>query len=371
MKNRKKRLLKPRKKTICLFFFLFLIVLLVIYHLIKPKIYHNKYQVNKYQIKETYDTKKDLYEITINVNNINYLYKRIDKKYEHANITKIKTYQKDNITCIKPTSRLNLEVICYEDNNIISPNLLDNEFKKEIGYQEPKEKSNKHQKITTYNLLNKNYYLWNYHGFTLIKKNNSFKEIRLFKNDTYDATLLTKLDNYILIADYDNQYYFKKFIVYDMKKNKESKISVNKEISFNSEILGNNNKSVYLLDKKNEREYEIVPEYLKYRLLKTPVYYNQGLKETTIKKLINEEVVWLNDYLITYFIMDNNLYMKYNDLAIRVSDLKIDKINYQDNLGVYYLVGDTLYHFDPNNLETKVLSYSEWQFNKNNNIIIY
>ena len=88
-------------------------------------------------------------------------------------------------------------------------------------------------------------------------------------------------------------------------------------------------------------------------------------------KLVNNEVKWNNNYLIEYKIKDNKLYMNYDNVDILVSNNIVDKIIYQTNLGVYYIVNDTLYYYDPDHLETRILQYSEWQFNKNINIIIY
>lgn len=367
----RRRHIRPKKKTIFLFFFLLLIIILIIIQIIKPKNHNESYQIKKYQINIKYNAKSKLYTIDISKNNIRYLYEH-DGKYHKQIISDLKIIEDETTKCIKPKSSLSLEPFCINENGLINANLVSNELKAKLGYQDDNKKIVKNQKITTYNLLNKDYYLWNYHGFTLINKN-TFKDIRLFKNDTYSANLITSLDRYLLVADYDSSYNFKKFIVYDMKKHNDESFKVNKDISFNSEILGTSKKSVYLIDKKYEREWEIVPEYEKARTLKTPVYLsNNKLKNTKIKKLINNEVNWDKGYITKYFLKDKKLYMTYDYTnEIQVSNLEIDRIMSQDNYGVYYLVGDTLYHYDGINMETKVLTYTEWQFNPSINIIIY
>ena len=369
--KRRFRLPKPKKKTIFLFFFLLLIIILLIIKIIKPVNHIDKYTINDYKIKQKYYYKNDLYVITITKDNITYTYKRYHQKYEKKIIDKIDIIKNDQATCAKIKSKnISLEPFCYNESGIVNHNLVDFDLQLQLGYKGVNEEVNKHQKITTYNLMKHTYYLWNYHGFTKIH-NKDFNDIRLFKNDTYDASLITKIDDYILVANYDQDYYFNKFIVYNMKKNKDDEFKTNKDISFNSEFLGNYKKSVYLIDKKHEREYEIVPEYLKIRQLKKPVYLNNGLQDTKIKKLVNNEVKWNNNYLIEYKIKDNKLYMNYDNVDILVSNNIVDKIIYQTNLGVYYIVNDTLYYYDPDHLETRILQYSEWQFNKNINIIIY
>ena len=369
--NKRIRHLKPRKKTIFLFFFLLITVILLLIKLIKPINHTDKYEINGYQITQKYYYKNNLYIIKIKKDQITYTYKRYHKKYQKKIINKIDIIKDDATYCANLKSNLlSLEPFCIKDNNIINHNLINYDLQLQLGYKGEDEHVVKHPKVTLYNLMKKDYYLWNYHGFTLIN-NKDYKEIRLFKNDTYDAEIITKLDEYLLVANYDQDYYFNKFIVYNMKKKKEQEFKTNKDISFNSEIMGNYKKSVYLIDKKHEREYEIVPEYLKIRLLKKPVYLNNGLHDTKVKKLINGEVKWNNNYLINYEIIDNKLYMNYDDTKILVSNNTVDKIMYQTNLGVYYLVNDTLYYYEPSKLETRILKYSEWQFNKNIKIIIY
>ena len=373
MKRNKRRFRfpKPKKKTIFLFFFLLLIIILLLIKTFKPVNHFDKYTINGYKIEQKYYYKKSLYVINVTKDHKTYTYKRYYKKYKKNIINKIDIVKDDETNCARIKSdSINLEPFCYNSDGIVNHNLINFDLQLQLGYKGVNEEVNKHQKITTYNLMNKTYYLWNYHGFTKIQNKNFF-DIRLFKNDTYDAELITKIDDYILVANYDQNYYFNKFIVYNMKKHKDDEFKTTKDISFNSEILGNYKKSVYLIDKKHEREYEIVPEYLKIRLLKKPVYLDQELRDTKIKKLINNEVTWNNDYLINYQIIDNKLYMTYDKTNILVSNNSVDKIMYQTDLGVYYIVNDTLYYYDPDHLETRILQYNEWQFNKNIKIIIY
>ena len=370
IRNKRFRHLKPRKKTIFLFFFLLIAVILLLIKIIKPVNHTDKYQLNGYQITQKYYYKKDLYIIKVTKDQLTFTYKRYNKKYEKNIINKIDVIKNDDTYCAKISSVYNLEPFCIKESKINNHNLIDYDLQLQLGYKGEDEHVVKHPKVTLYNLMKKDYYLWNYHGFTLIN-NKDYKEIRLFKNDTYDAEIITNLGDYILVANYDQDYYFNKFIVYNMKKKKDSEFKTNKDISFNSEILGNYKKSVYLVDKKHEREYEIVPEYSKIRLLKKPVYLNDGLHYTKVKKIINNEVTWNNNYLINYKIIDNKLYLNYDDTDILVSNNAVDKIMYQTDLGVYYLVLDTLYYYEPNKLETRILKYSEWQFNKNIKIIIY
>lgn len=365
--------LKLKRKTkVILFFFLLICIFLIV-----RKITHTNqdklYKLDGFELKEKYDKQNHEYTITLKNDLINYTFKRSSKKIKKNIINKITKKSKEDITCYQiNSSYLTFENICYDGKDYISSNVIDDELKKELNIKEKKYKIIEYQKYELYDLMQKNYYVWNYHGFDLIS-NNKKDQIRLFKNDNYDVSLITNLDEYLFIPDYDNDHYFNKVYIYNMKNDKYKTMDLNKDISFNSEILGSYNKSIYLIDKKNNKEYEFVPHKRKYRKLSNPVYLSENtLVNTNIKSLINKKVVFKKHQLLNYSLKDNYLYMNYEDnQLIKVSNQLVDRIVSVNDLEIYYLVGDTLYYFDPISLETKVLTYTEWNFNKNNPIFIY
>ena len=65
------------------------------------------------------------------------------------------------------------------------------------------------------------------------------------------------LNNYVIIPDYNEQYYFSKLYIININTSRVEEILLDNKISFNSVFLGDYKNIVYLLDKKEEKEYKI------------------------------------------------------------------------------------------------------------------
>ena len=128
-------------------------------------------------------------------------------------------------------------------------------------------------------------------------------EIKLFDKDIYDIPLATKINEYILIPDYEQEYSFNRIYIINTENNKVDKWKLKYEISFDSYLLGINDKSVFILDKKNKREYELVPHKKKMRIVATKnrqaVMYNNGeIVKESMKSLLNNphQFTYKNNY---------------------------------------------------------------------------
>ena len=103
------------------------------------------------------------------------------------------------------------------------------------------------------------------------------------------------------------------------------------------------------------------------------IYLDGELDKQSVSSIINTNQVFTyqNDY--QYKINNNKLYLSYldNKHQILVSDNEIKEIVYINKDDVYYLVDDTLYKYNLEYGETKLVTFSEWKYNYQNSIIIY
>ena len=217
---------------------------------------------------------------------------------------------------------------------------------------------------------NYNILIWNYKGFNYIK-NDKISEIKIFDKDIYDIPLHAKINNYILIPNYEEDYTFSSIYLLDTNTMKISNFSFNYNISFNSIFLGTNDKSIFLLDKQNKIEYELVPHKEKIRIVSSKkkgiIYEYNKSKKVSMTSLINgkSNFKYYNTY--NYELTDNKLYLSYIDQKIKyqISNQTVDKIQFINNETILYLVKDDLYLYTPTSGEIKIMNYNEFNYNKN------
>ena len=366
-----------KKKRI---FKLFLSVVLIIFLclLLDQRSYTIKYKVNNVQVIETYDKSENLYYIDLNYKNKNYQY--VVKNYAKRKIVKnFDYYRSDNTQCLALdlVDNTKTDAFCYKDKELISINLAADDIKEHYHINEKeKDSANKtFENINIYSTDNRTYLFYNYDNFLLINGN----ERVVIDNDMdnlYTLKLASKVKNYVIFADLTNEYYFKRFYIINLKNKKISKWDLDVQISSDSYILGTNNDSIFLFDRKENKEYEFVPEYKKLRIVskkdKAKVYNNGKLESISINKLKNSKYQFSHINVYNYQVIENNLYMRFlkSKYNIRISDKKDVKI--VDVLGkdVYYLSEDNLYKFDGQK-EILMFSNFEWNFNTTNMIFIY
>ena len=336
-----------------------------LYFFFKPYDYKQKYNVDGYKILEEYNTKEKVYTFIISKDNINYPFV-INNKYIHNKdlIDKIKVKGNDQEVCILPESNvINFYPICSSNNELYVYNLSnkDDNFYK---LKDIKQENNSYNKIDINYLNNYKYLIYNYKGYYLISNKNK-KEIKLFSKDNYNINLVYKLDKYLLVADYNSDYYFHKFYLINSDNGKVTEINMEYDISFDSIFLGDYKNKIYLLDKKEKKEYVINIKKEKVLEIDFQILKNNKLVKTTYNKIINNNLSFIPNENKYYVIENNMLYKKIEDIKIKVTNSIIDKIiDYIDNT-IFYISKENLYMYNETYGEVLLLTNFEWNFNNN------
>ena len=202
-----------KKKTKKILFTIILISLISLFIYLKNRSYDYEriYNVDQFKIIEEYTKFESSYNFTIKYDNLTYPYK-IYKKFlkEKELIEKIEVYKNDEETCILPYStKLDFYPICNNEKEIYNYNISSikvDEFK----YPEIKRLNKNYENIKIKSYNDNNFLIYNYKGFYYLSNDES-KNIQLFEKDIYSLQLIYQLDEYILIADYNEEYYFDKF----------------------------------------------------------------------------------------------------------------------------------------------------------------
>lgn len=366
-----KRKYKLKKKN---FIVLILIIIIIIFLIsllishIKNKSYSLEYNINDYKINENYDSKKELYyyEITYNKIRYNFIY---NSKYlkEKKLIKDISSKEENDLTCL------------YIESDFITSNPLCSNKEGIVYYEINRVEEDKEPKnINNYEFYEDvdNVYLWTYKNISYLK-GGSLEDINLFKKDIYDIPLATKINEYLIIPDYEQSYSFNKLYLINLNNNRLDTWKLKYDISFDSIILGTNKDSLFILDKKNEIEYELVPYKQKMRIVGTSskqgIIYEYGeSRKVTIKELINSNKTFKYSNNYHYSVEEDGLYLTYLDSSIKtkITNQEITSvISIQDD-EIYYLVKDVLYKFNLKDGVKKLIKYSDWEFNHDNLIFI-
>ena len=218
--------------------------------------------------------------------------------------------------------------------------------------------------------------LWSYKGFNYLNED-KIEFIKIFNKDIYEIPHATKINNYIMIPDYEQEHYFNKVYIVNLDNMEVDKWRLKYEISFDSYVQGINDKSIYIIDKKNKKQYELVPHKKKMRIIaksngQATIYEKGLLSKTPINKLITKEQIFTYNNIYNYQIINKKLYLSYlnSKNKTKVSNQKIDYLVSVSNENVYYLINNTLYKYNPKYGEIKLITYSEWEFNYKNLIFI-
>ena len=374
----KKYKIKNSVKIIALLIVISLVIIFTLSSCNTSKSYSLEYNIDKYDISENYDINKELYYYQIKSNNKTYdfIYKS-SLLEEHKLIDKIKEYTNGDYTCITISSKqIKTNPLCTYKNNQISFHLINDELKDELSnYYKNKETINK--KINNYTLFsNEKILIWNYKGFNYIKDKKN-KNIKIFKEDIYEISAATHINEYIVIPNYVQNYNFNEVYIINLKTLEVDKWKINYDISFNCYINGINDKSIFLTDRKNEIQYELVPHKKRMRIVgkknKDGILYVDGKEEKiSINELVKKDILFTSSNPYKYYIDNDYIYLSYPDSKIKtkITNKKIDKIIAIKNNSVYYLIDNTLYKYDNEYGETKIVEYEEWEYNNINPIFI-
>lgn len=347
------------KKLRNLNLFLILIFCIFLFFFFNPHHYKLEYEINNFKITEEYHKKSKYYSFIINYKNNNY---EVINKTKYTNkrklINDIKAIENNDTTCLSfETTHVNLYDVCKNDKTYSFKNKT-NEFTKTTSYKN----------IEINSLNDKTYLLWNYHEFIYLN-NKKKTTLSLFDKDIYNLNLITTIDNYLLVPDYNSNYKFEKMYLINANNLKVKELNLRYELYYDSYFLGNYKKRSYLYDTKQEQIFYIdlkKDDIYKsnYKILK-----NGKWETVTNQKLKNNKLSFTNNEIFTYYIKENNLYGKYNtEYLVTDNASKIIKV---ENMNVYYVKKDTLYVFNPYEGQTPLLKYSEWNFNNTNMIFIF
>lgn len=377
----KKKYKLKKSAIVILVLFILLIVALILFtiSLFKTKSYSLEYNIDKYEINENYDNKENYYYFEITKDNFTYEFIHNSEYHKEKQLIKeIKEYNDGDYTCLTIVSNyITSYPLCSYKNQLIDYHLISDTLQEKLtDYYTPSKVVNlERENYTIYN-NNLDLLIWSYKGFNYIT-NNDIKFIKIFDKDIYEIPLATKINNYMLIPDYEQEHIFNKVYLLNLDTLKVEKWQLKYDISFDSYILGTNDKSIFLIDKKNQKEYELVPHKQKMRLLassnnKGTVYEEGNLNKVSMSKLVSKEQKFTYKQNYKYTLKNKTLYLSYLNSSnkIKVSTNNIDKIIYTKNDEVYYLIDYTLYRYSLKYGEERLISYSEWEFNSNNLIFI-
>jgi hypothetical protein len=378
-KTMKKKYRLKKSAITVLVIFIFLIALIVSLSLFRTKSYSIEYNIFDYDISENYDKDIQTYYFEITKDSITYPFVYESEYQKERKIIKdIKEYKEDNYTCLKVEGSLvKTYPLCSYQNEIIDYHLVPETIKEKISeyIKVPSSIEKKEGHYEIYNTEDE-ILVWSYKGFTYIKDGKT-KKINIFKEDIYEIPLATKINNYIFIPDYEQKYNFNKAYVINLETHEVEEWKLKYEISFDSYIIGTNDRSIYLIDKKNKKEYELVPSKQKMRIIakgsQKGTIYDQGtIKKESMSKLVTKDYSFTYKDTYNFISIDNLLYLNYLDstLNIKLSNQEITTIVHTSKDNVYYLINDTLYRYNLKHGETKIMKYSEWNINYKNLIFI-
>lgn len=410
------------KKMIMLF-----ITLVSIYFLIQlgfiffGKGYEKEYTISEngkeFKITEKYvrNTKneKNGYLLKIDTGKNIFSYQVLDNLNDKEIVKKIKYYQDDNMECILPLFHNNktiFDVTCningveyYYHNMDKKPDGLV-KFVESLNYDKDKFIDNGKSKqendiYTVYeNNVVKNHYvlLTNYQGVMTINDRNVRYVLnkQIFDSDQYSRPISAFTKNYYVVADYEQNYEFDKFYVFDFKNNYLKEIKTKYKISFDTYVQGVVDDIIYIFDLDNKVQYEINPKSLEITRtgdVKSNIkFYENGIwSKINVNDVINNKPLFitsnrvikngniidnlgsnLTGYIYTYE-KNGNKYKVYlsntftpdiKNYLFEIDD--IDSIIYVDNY-IYFKDGNKIkYYSEKTGLRTLIES-EELIFNKN------
>lgn len=377
--KKKYKLKKGAIIVLVLIIILIIVLISLIMSIFKTKSYSLEYNIDEYEISENYNNESNYYyyEISKEELNYNFLYETSYQK-EKKLIKEVKEYNDGDYNCITIRSNyIKAYPQCSYKNKYIDYHLTSDKMKEKLSdyFTMPKIKEEKYENYTIYNDDEK-IFIWSYKGFNYLN-NGKIEFIKIFDKDIYEIPLATKINNYIIVPDYEQEHYFNKIYIINLDTTQVEEWKLKHEISFDSYIQGTNDKSIYLIDKKSKKQYELVPHKKKMRIIakannQATVYENGKLSKESLNKLVTKEQKFTYNKNYNYELLKKILYLSYIDSTnkIKISNNKIDTIidTYKDN--VYYLIGDTLYKYNQKYGEIKLITYSEWEFNYKNLIFI-
>lgn len=391
-------------KFIC-FLILLIILIILMAIILNTNVLNYTLKVGNKKFKVNQVKKDELYSLEIKYKNKIFYFENLKVKPQNRKIVdKIYYYEDSNYYCLLPivNGKALFDINCYSNDilynyhDIVGKNESLDKFANSIKQYDVSLYTNDTSKYSIVsnvkifdNYVDKNIVLTTYNGIISNKQ-----ALTLFQKDVYNNKISAFLDNYYVIADYDNDYEFDYFYIVDLNKNKIEKIKCPNAISFDSYIQGIVDGIIYLYDKDNELQYSINPSSKTIKVFSSDKikYYKNNKWQYISKATANKEMLFDYNDLSREFSdydkvekTDNYYYLfkKENDTynLFRVSKKNIDVVKYILNLNtlhvkfnddcVYFTDNQKLYFYsDSTGLKT-LMEYSELNFNDTIKFYVY
>ncbi|HBA38081.1 MAG TPA: hypothetical protein DCY94_05110 [Firmicutes bacterium] len=368
-----------KKYKIILYVSLGILLFTLSVFILRPRGYVENYKVGEYEIEEKYDVDSGYYSFKTTVDDIQFVDIFISNKVGGKKlISKVEKYSAEKFTCTRFTSeKFDLTPICRKDDEFVDAQLTLSKTEMNENFERKNVKIDpvKYDRIEVGTFLDRKLLVWAQTGYHYLTDGKHI-EIEFLEEESYYNNLAYQMGEFVLTPNYDSEYVFDEFKVINMKNGKLKTWKLDEKVSFNSYFLGDKDGAIYLFDRKEKKEYLLNPKKEKLELISKNGEANvwSGKWETiSTGRLANDDYHFESDDVFKYDIEDSGLYKvsKNLDFRIKVSDKKVSEIIKVDGNSVFYLVGDTLYSYDPEYGEVEMLSYSEWNFNNKNSIFIY
>lgn len=367
------------KKKLRLLLIIFLIITFLLLIIFKDNSYSKVYDIDEYKVTEEFNDKQGYYYFQIKYNSLDYEL-LINRKYSGEKlITNITKYsEKEELCLVLELTIGNPTLVCSKDNKLINWNLISDNLKDKIPSElikEYSENSYTEKDIAIFNNIDSKIYIWNYKGFDIIE-NGKLKTLNIFDDDVYDTNLIAKVNNYIIIPNYNQKYNFNKIIILNTKTDEVEEWELNYEISYDSYVMGSYENSIYLVDIKNKIQYELVPHKQKARIIATKnsqgLIYKKEWQKMTVNQMINNKETFTFNIIYNYQIASQKLYLSYinSPNTIQVTNNQVDKIVAINDNEVYYLSQNKLFYFNIYDGEKLLAQKEEWLFNNENKVFI-
>lgn len=373
----KKAKIKQRRR-LALLLIIILIIAPVLFFLFQRKDYTVTYSVNDYEITESYHKEEDYYSFIIKKGETERFAIVYNQHFSSKkNIDQITEYQTETESCITISSnKVRIEPLCTKEETQISYHLVSDEMKEKLGVtSETKEDTilTTYNNINVYHYRNHNYYIWNYRGFYHINENTT-ENIQLFDKDIYNPTLITQVNDTLVIPDYNADYYFDKVILLDMNTGRTTTWTLETSIYFDSAVLGVYQGELYIIDKHEKTEWQLNIAKQKQERVGTEQkggkIYDHEWTNVTMNRLLYQENTFKGTTILEYNIKEDGLYAIFDNHQMKIRESAPSKILSNTDNTVYYLVNDNVYSYNKEEGEKLLLNYFEWNFNSENVIFI-
>ena len=373
----KKAKIKQRRR-LALLLIIILIIAPVLFFLFQRKDYTVTYSVNGYEITESYHKEEDYYSFIIKKGETERFAIVYNQHFSSKkNIDQITEYQTETESCITISSnKVRIEPLCTKEETQISYHLVSDEMKEKLGVtSETKEDTilTTYNNINVYHYRNHDYYIWNYRGFYHINENTT-ENIQLFHKDIYNPTLITQVNDTLVIPDYNADYYFDKVILLDMNTGRTTTWTLETSIYFDSAVLGVYQGELYNIDKHEKTEWQLnIAKQKQERVKKKKKggkIYDHEWTNVTMNRLLYQENTFKGTTILEYNIKEDGLYAIFDNHQMKIRESAPSKILSNTDNTVYYLVNDNVYSYNKEEGEKLLLNYFEWNFNSENVIFI-